>query len=106
MILIISINLGDVSRKWNNLKSYYTYEYQKYMKAKQCEGAPDTLEIDWKNKSKMDFLQPLLIPVDPKRLCNVCINTSVRLHIFCFLVVIMHSITLLIIIIITCCCVV
>lgn len=44
------------------------------MKAKECEGAPDTLEIDWKNKSKMDFLEPLLIPVNLKRLRNVCIT--------------------------------
>lgn len=73
------------------------------MKAKECEGAPDTLEIDWKNKSKMDFLEPLLIPVNLKRLSNVCINTYIRLQIFCYHVVISYSIAFLIIIIITCC---
>ncbi|KRF81774.1 uncharacterized protein [Drosophila virilis] len=42
------VTQADVCRKWNNLKSYYKYMYQK--------SALD----DWKNKSKMDFLLQLI----------------------------------------------
>ncbi|XP_062137415.1 uncharacterized protein LOC133846443 isoform X3 [Drosophila sulfurigaster albostrigata] len=58
----VQLSQGDISRKWNNLKSYYTFESQKVMKAKQCEFAPETFEVDWKNKSKMDFLAKTLSP--------------------------------------------
>lgn len=58
----VRLTQGDVSRKWNNLKSYYTFERQKFMKAKQCEYVPDMVEVDWKNKSKMDFLSKLIVP--------------------------------------------
>jgi len=64
----VQLSQEDVSRKWNNLKSYYTFECQKVMKAKQCEFVPEMTEVDWKNKSKMDFLAKLITSTNCKRI--------------------------------------
>lgn len=44
------------------------------MKAKQCEFVPEMTEVDWKNKSKMDFLAKLITPTTCKRIKSVCIK--------------------------------
>ncbi|XP_055847014.1 uncharacterized protein LOC129912683 [Episyrphus balteatus] len=56
---VVLLKYSELVRKWNNLKSYYTIEHQKLLKAEKNGATPQELEnwqSSWKFKSSLDFL--------------------------------------------------